>query len=260
MNVFISWSGEKSKAVAVLLRSWLRYVLQALDPWVSDVDIERGEVWFNAIGKKIKDSTVGVICLTKENVNKPWILFEAGALSRGLESQRVCTFLVDLSPSDVSNPLASFNHSMPDENGLYRLIFTLNESLGSEGLDVPVLDVVYKQFWPLFESKFKEIILKYPNSDVKSERSAEDMLAEILESIRPLGRSVRRQTLADIGNKVDDDMLSSLDGVNRVFATMFVKNESRKNSLFSREGGRDRKYIEDAVNDVLKKIDDESNE
>lgn len=42
MKVFISWSGETSKKVALALKAWLPNVIQALDPWMSDKDIEKG--------------------------------------------------------------------------------------------------------------------------------------------------------------------------------------------------------------------------
>ena len=34
MHVFISWSGERSKALAVALRDWLPLVLHYVEPWV----------------------------------------------------------------------------------------------------------------------------------------------------------------------------------------------------------------------------------
>jgi hypothetical protein len=42
MNVFISWSGERSKKVAELLDNWLQCVLQSVKPWMSSRGIDRG--------------------------------------------------------------------------------------------------------------------------------------------------------------------------------------------------------------------------
>jgi len=41
MKVFISWSGQRSAAVADALRYWLPKVIQALEPWMSADDIEK---------------------------------------------------------------------------------------------------------------------------------------------------------------------------------------------------------------------------
>jgi hypothetical protein len=73
MNIFISWSGERSRAVGDLLDDWLQCVIQALNPWMSSKDIDRGALWFSEITNQLKDTTLGIICLTKENLNKPWI-------------------------------------------------------------------------------------------------------------------------------------------------------------------------------------------
>lgn len=81
MKVFLSWSGERSRLVATLLDEWLRCVLQAIRPWISTKDIDRGSLWFSEIQDQLQDVTTGIICLTQENKEKPWILFEAGALA-----------------------------------------------------------------------------------------------------------------------------------------------------------------------------------
>jgi len=41
-NVFISWSGPRSKQAAEALREWLGNVLQNARPWMSATDIEKG--------------------------------------------------------------------------------------------------------------------------------------------------------------------------------------------------------------------------
>lgn len=42
MKVFLSGSGEKSKAAAEAFRRWLPCVLQSVRPWMSDRDIGAG--------------------------------------------------------------------------------------------------------------------------------------------------------------------------------------------------------------------------
>src|SRR4051794_15271507 len=106
MEVFISWSGEKAKAVALLLRSWLPDVIQALDDllWVSDADIESGANWSAAIGARLTTSTYGIICVTRENQGRPWLNFEAGAISK-LAGNAV-PVLVDFEDrSDLTGPM-----------------------------------------------------------------------------------------------------------------------------------------------------------
>ena len=93
MKVFLGWSGEVSHDVALALHSWLPRVIQVVRPYVSSEDIAQGARWSAAIAAELGTSNFGIICVTKENVNSPWINFEAGALSREIDKSRVSPFL-----------------------------------------------------------------------------------------------------------------------------------------------------------------------
>src|SRR5947209_7773018 len=109
MKIFISWSGERSKVVAETLRDWLQDIIQALEPWIS-ADIEKGQRWSSEIATQLEQAQVGIICLTQDNLNSRWLHFEAGALSKTPKSY-VCTFLLDIEPTDFDGPLTQFQHT-----------------------------------------------------------------------------------------------------------------------------------------------------
>ncbi|MGN5074103.1 toll/interleukin-1 receptor domain-containing protein [Aeromonas veronii] len=186
MKVFLSWSGERSRLVATLLDEWLRCVLQAIRPWISTKDIDRGSLWFSEIQDQLQDVTTGIICLTQENKEKPWILFEAGALAKGLSNSRVCTLLIDLEPHDIRDPLAQFNHTKPDQGGIYALVHTLNNRLGDNRLDPAILTKVLDTYWAQFEERFQKIIVDTPVTEKPKARPEKDILTEILEHTRSL--------------------------------------------------------------------------
>jgi hypothetical protein len=187
----MSWSGGRSKATAELLSEWTKCVLQASRPWISTRDIDRGALWFSEISDQLKDTTVGIVCLTQENKNRPWILFEAGALAKGLSSNRVCTFLVDLKPADLEDPLAQFNHTLPDRESLWELVRTLNGCLGASILDERILETVFATYWPQFETRFKELLKEVPPVAKAEQRSEKNLLGEILENTRALTQRMR---------------------------------------------------------------------
>jgi hypothetical protein len=210
MKVFISWSGERSKAVAEVLDEWLQCVIQAIDPWLSSKDIERGALWFTEISAKLAETSIGIICLTQDNKNKPWILFEAGALAKGLSSSRVCTFLIDLQPTDIDNPLAQFNHTTPDRTGVYELLRTINTSLGDKALNDKVLGKVFDTYWPQFEAEFKKAIDSNPCTEIPQPRSENNILLEVLSAIRNLERKSRERVIFDseeISNNLSQSQL-----------------------------------------------------
>lgn len=192
MKVFLSWSGTRSKAVAELLNIWIKCVLQATTPWISTRDIDRGALWFAEIGDQLRDTTIGIICLTQENKEKPWILFEAGALAKGLSSSRVCTLLIDLKPTDVKDPLAQFNHTLPDKDSIHTLVRTLNSALGVTALDDRVLNEVFETYWPQFETKFRDVLDSNKPTEAVKRRSDSNILEEILETTRHLSYRLQR--------------------------------------------------------------------
>jgi len=184
MKIFISWSGNRSHQVAQLLDEWIQCVIQAVDPWLSSRDIDKGSLWFTEISDSLANTQNGIICLTKSNLAKPWILFESGALAKGISSNRIFTFLIDLQPNDIKDPLAQFNHTKPNKSDLYSLLRTINNGLGDKMLKEQILKNVFETYWPSFEKKFKAIIKNTPDEEIEIERSNDDIMNEILNSVR----------------------------------------------------------------------------
>ena len=56
MKLFIGWSGNRSKIVALGLRDWLPTVIQKVTPWMSEVDIHSGRVWDAELSKQLEES------------------------------------------------------------------------------------------------------------------------------------------------------------------------------------------------------------
>jgi hypothetical protein len=191
MKVFISWSGDRSRKVAELLDDWIQCVIQAVNPWMSSKDIDRGALWFTEITDQLSNTSIGVVCLTKENKNKPWILFESGALAKGLTSNRVCTFLIDLAPTDLENPLAQFNHTFPTRDSMWELVRTINLSLKEDALKESVLLKVYETYWPQFERDFREIIGTTEEAPVIEERKENDIILDVLSTVRMMEKRLR---------------------------------------------------------------------
>ena len=186
MKVFISWSGNRSKLVAETFRQWLSKVLQMAEPWISS-DIEKGTRWSKEILEKLEESRFGIIVLTSSNLNSPWILFEAGALSKTNDAH-VCTFLLDVSPSDIEQPLAQFQHTTTSKEDIKKLLIAINTMIlksGEKGLTEIVLNDVFETNWPNLEQKIANIRKMYSDTR-RPNRSQKDMMSEILEYVRPL--------------------------------------------------------------------------
>jgi len=125
MDVFISWSGERSRAAAEALRGWLPMIINAAKPFLSVTDIEKGTRWATELASKLQSAKAGILCLTPSNIHADWLLFEAGALSKTVENPFICPLLIGLEPSDIKGPLAQFQATRATKEDLLQLLKTL---------------------------------------------------------------------------------------------------------------------------------------
>ena len=188
MHIFISWSGNRSKAVAEALREWLPNVIQAVRPWMSGSDIEKGQRWSFDVAEQLAKSKVGIICLTPENLAAPWILFEAGALSKTLDMTYVCPYLHELDPKEIEGPLSQFQATKgADKEDMRKLIQTINRALGDLALTESRLDEIFDRWWPDLKRKLKKV----PPLDLATARPKQDseMLREMYEAFKTMART-----------------------------------------------------------------------
>lgn len=177
------------------IQRWIKATLQNTEPWCSPNGIDRGERWFDVIARELRDSTIGIICLTKANRQRPWILWEAGAIAASTETPLLCTVLIDLDPRDIAQPLGSFNHTNISGNteaqksDLFKLVCTLNSKLKEPLRDEPLQDS-FEAHLPLLlkdiESMKAELYEdeKVDDALTSTGRSDKEVLDEILETVR----------------------------------------------------------------------------
>jgi hypothetical protein len=188
VRIFISWSGARSKAVAVALRDWFNLVVDYVEPWVSDTDIEAGERWGHSVAAELAASNFGILCVTSENLHSPWVLFEAGALRKSLDDSRVIPLLLDLDFSDVSGPLAQFQAKKLDKDGLHEVISSIQRSCETP-INEGIVDARFDGMWPTLEAKLAEVPSEAPTE--RSVRPQTEVLEELVSSIRSLDARVR---------------------------------------------------------------------
>jgi len=99
---FISWSGQKSHNVAIALKTFIGDIIQSVTPFVSDEDIVSGERWNHRIQEELQENQYGILSITKDNKESPWLLFEVGALSNSIHKIPVVPFLFDVEPSELT--------------------------------------------------------------------------------------------------------------------------------------------------------------
>ena len=178
MKVFLSWSGDRSKAVAEELGAWLAQVIQAVDPWISS-GIEKGACSAERNRRAIRRGK-GWHCLFNfREFVRSWILFEAGALSKTKDSH-VCTFLLDVMPGDVESPLGQFQHTLFTREDVLKLFKTSIrfKKSGDRSLTDQNLTKVFNTFWSQLETRLNEI----KNCKNKAPRPDRELLEEMSKS------------------------------------------------------------------------------
>ena len=115
MKVFISFSGEKSKRTADALVELLPTVLPSISVFRADTDIAIGERWQQSLERILDDLDLAIICVSHDNVEKPWLLYESGQLWR--QGIRVVPYLLDIEPAELRGPLAQFSGSYRRQRG-----------------------------------------------------------------------------------------------------------------------------------------------
>src|SRR5947207_2092207 len=119
VKVFTSWGGEASRQVGEALRDWLPWLFERVDPWISARDLDKGRQWQHEIMANLRTSRFGIVCLTPDNLTRPWMLFEAGAIST-LPQASVFTFLHRVEYVQVTDPLSMFNHTQSRRDDVRR--------------------------------------------------------------------------------------------------------------------------------------------
>lgn len=190
MQIFISWSGRESHAVAQALSDWIPNVLQSAQPWFSPESLQKGVRWADELFTALERSKVGIFCITPSNVGSPWVSFEAAACSTKIGG-RVFTLLHRIAPAEVGGPLAIFNHTVTHRDDIARLMNGINAQL-----DIPLsasqLEKAFDRWWPDLE----QALLAVPREDSATSRppprDAKEIASETYDLVKHLSTEVER--------------------------------------------------------------------
>ncbi len=145
MEVFISWSGETSRQVASELKKWLPLVLPSVEPWLSLRDISPGRYWEDELKDALDRMNFGILCLTPDNYTNPWVVYEAGALSKKIGRASVVPYLIGVEANSLPGPMSQRQAVKADRDGTEALVRALYSAA-----DVSTIHVkrIFLEWWP----------------------------------------------------------------------------------------------------------------
>ncbi len=180
MNIFLSWSGNLSKAIASGFNEILPDVIQRVKPFFSPEKIGNGEVWFTSIVEALKASDLGIVFLTKDNFNEDWIIFEGGGIiAKGWLYVILCDFTI-----------AEFNKSecffkklnvteFKNDHGMEDVFVSMKNRLGLTDIKDETIRRTFKHNWPAIKDKIYSLIkLKF-----QPKPTAPDLNKDILKKL-----------------------------------------------------------------------------
>lgn len=211
MRIFISWSGDLSKNIAEIFRQWIPGVIQAAKPYYSPDDITKGTRWSTEISKELDASKIGIICLTKDNLDSNWIMFEAGALSKNIEKSKVVPLLFGIEPSDIQGPLVQFQAAKFSKSEMKKVVKMINAELGETALAPDVIDSVFDMWWTKLETQIKEAEEKAKSVDNKDLRTERDLIEEVLSLTREISINRRFEREKSFSPRAIEDIISSVE-------------------------------------------------
>jgi hypothetical protein len=164
-QIFICWSGERSKLLADIMQTWLKKVVPGLDVFTS-MQIKKGARWFDVVSQKLAGSNAGLVCLTPEGMHSSWIHFEAGNLAHAIFQagqeqdgqliRRIFTFLFQVSPGKLEGPLAAYQSTQANQADTERMLLDIMDAL-QISFPADNWENHFRKYWADFETKLGRI-------------------------------------------------------------------------------------------------------
>jgi hypothetical protein len=192
MKIFISWSGETGRAIAEAVRRWLPGVMPKAETYLSPGDMVKGARWGNEIARELESSQVSLLVITPETVQAPWMMFEAGLLSKQIGQGKVAPILFGLEPADIRGPLVQFQAATFQKAEMKRVVRLINSELGDAAATDDVLNSAFEMWWPRLEKEVKTLLAFTGGQRSAPHRSERELLEEVLALTRSIAQRTAR--------------------------------------------------------------------
>jgi hypothetical protein len=257
MKVFISWSGTSSRLIAEAFSDWLPKVIQGIDPFVSAKDIDKGANWTVELSRELETAEFGIICLAPDNLLSPWLNYEAGAITRSVDS-RVCPVLFGVKKTDVKPPMSQLQLTLLEKEEVHALMASVNKAAGSSLRPEAVREAV-EVWWPRLEAAISKV--NVPASPDRSKTPAPEpakpvvdvgeMMEEMLHRIRNLDDRVRRLSNSRVASPAPSARNSAKLRAAREFLTRTFDTAHYEEPAFKMSGNALEVHLARTINDPV---------
>ena len=167
MRIFIGWSGETGRNVAGILSRWLRTLFPDIEISTPLDDIMPSWVFVLQDADELKSADYGLICVTRESVQSPQLYYEAGVLSTAVNY--ITPFLFDVTPSELVDPLRSFQSVTGGQDDLWNFVSELasilNKNHTENSINLDSLKRLFDMTYPVLQKELNELRVSQKNTD-----------------------------------------------------------------------------------------------
>lgn len=156
-EIFVSWSGPLSHKIGKEFTKWIPTVIPNAKPFISSENLNAGSQWMAKLFEKLGTCKFAVLCLTPDNIASPWMLFEAGAVAKGFDTARVVPLLVNLTTSDLKDPLRGLNAIEFTQDHFRKLVREVND-LSTDPEEWSTVQDRFDGLWQKLESRVRTIL------------------------------------------------------------------------------------------------------
>jgi hypothetical protein len=154
---------------------------------LSDEEIASGTRWNERVAKALNESDFGIVCVTRANQHQPWLMFEAGALAKRLETAAVVPICVDIAPAEITGPLEAFQGRRLDEDGMRRLVHDMSKTR-DDPLPGDRVNKLFDGMWPDLKVAVDSVRDK-THIPTELKRDQRDMIEELVDRVRRIERN-----------------------------------------------------------------------
>lgn len=141
---------------------------------------------------------MGIICLSRENLEAPSIHFEAGALSNRLGKAGLTPYCLDLVPAETRGPFSDFQGVTADKAGTLKMLKSINSATSASLSDAQLIKCS-DLHWPELEKSLQAVPAPGSTKDLAPVQAPNEMIAEVLERVRSIERGMLNRRVPQTG-------------------------------------------------------------
>jgi TIR domain len=188
VKLFLSWSGDSSRKIAEIFKDWLFPFSNELDIFFTPDGIEAGKRWTNELSQKLQDCEIGIFVYTRQNLDSLWMAFEAGALSKRIDTGRVIPLIFGEPELKLKQPLAQFQAKRFSERGIFETLEAVNNCLSSKKTKEELTSLL-KFTWATLDEKVTQVLEIESDSEMPLDSNDRIDVSEILNNLYSLIRT-----------------------------------------------------------------------